>query len=269
MTTLDVSSELRGAPAVTKKRGTILNVADVLDNERIAEDAQFEFSSLSCMTIDGEPNFCAANTKTLTQGPGDAKGFRFGLYGGVNCKTVGWDSLGLEDGIEAVWEDAEAVGVEMLFMRTRFRARAQSWAAPTDITPASGAVKPKEAVARLEGHAGANYHFEPTLHMPREIASLVAGDLDWWRGDALVTTLGSKIAAGGGYDKLNTSPAGAAPAVGEYWMYATGAVRLRRSALIRKSAVNTSNNERPVFFERAYMGSVDCYAAAIRVTRSA
>jgi hypothetical protein len=84
-------------------------------------------------------------------------------------------------------------------------------------------------------------------------------------GNTLVTQLGSKVAAGGGYDLPNNGPTGAAAAAGERWLYATGEVLVLRDDLVVLQELNRSTNDVVVLVERMYFAVVDCFAAAVKV----
>lgn len=204
-------------------------------------------------------------TKTFETGSWQ-DGFRFAVYGGVVCKS--FDSVD-SDRVRQAFLNRESYGVEKALLATRFVDSASSnWDAPVDLTPAGGAVAPTVGVALLEGHAAAagDYSGPPTLHVPRTIGSLLASRTTFvWDGNVLRTHLGSKVAAGGGYDDPNASPTGAAPAAGEKWIYASGEVVLKRGEVFVGSELNTETNETVTLVERTYMAAVDCYTSAVRV----
>lgn len=249
------------APAITPKRGTLLDVSPPKSGWAW-QGSDDLYQTYNCLLMDAQTQLCPTprQTKNLSAGPRTEDGVRFVIYGGLTCKTFGFDT----QAARRVFDTQEAIGVEQALMLSRFRANGTAWAAATDLTPAAGAVKPKEAVAILEGHAAWNYAGVPTLHMPRVLASQMCGDFEW-KGDMLTTPLGSKVAAGGGYDKTNTSPAGAAPAANEVWLYASGEVSLWASETQEQQAFNQSTNETVVLVERAWLAGIDCYSTAIRV----
>lgn len=205
-------------------------------------------------------------TKTLFNSPTYQDGFRFQVYGGVGCESVGYDrEEGMQNAVR-VFQNKESVAVEKALMANRFIASAGNWPAPTDITPAAGAVKPAVGLALLEQHAGIGYAGAPTLHATRAIGALLfdTAQLEV-RGSTIYSPQGSKVASGAGYGIANQSPAGVAAPAGESWMYATGEVSVARGALIQKWELNRDNNEVVALVERPYMVAVDCYAAAVRV----
>jgi hypothetical protein len=256
------------APTVEAIKGTLLDAATVSDGiEWATEEAVFD--TYNCMSFEAAAEFCAPSPKTFDQEAGWNDGFRFAAYGGVSCRTVGLDQDEMLRRVEDVFRRGESTAVERAFMENRFRVSdpAGLWPAPTDITPASGPVSAKAGVALLEGYSGSVYVGAPTIHIPRSTASLLLGDqIVLADGSTIRTRLGSKIAAGVGYDFPNTGPTGAEPAAGEKWLYATGEVVVRRGPAIVRQVMSHNDNEVQVLAERMYIGAADCFAAAVRVT---
>lgn len=260
------------APTVTPKWGTLLDAATVT-NDFAWLDGNDLFESYNCMKFDQSAEFCAPNSKTFDQGAVWQDGIRFAVYGGVQCKAIGLDPSNMESQVERVFHEGESTAVERALMAQRFRADTETtprWDAPIDLTPAAGAVDPIVGLAILEGYASGEYVGAPTLHTPVTIASIVAakGGLDR-DGAILRTKLGSKIAAGAGYDFDNFGPTGAAAAVGEKWLYATGEVVIGRSDTIIRQMMAHEDNDVFVLAERGYIAAVDCFTAAVRVTVTA
>jgi hypothetical protein len=254
-------------PTVEPLRGTLLDAATVSDNFAWLEGTDL-FESFNCMKFQADATFCAPSPKTFDQAIVWQDGFRFAAYGGVQCKAIGLDQANMEREVQRVFEAGESTAVERALMETRFKADGGGlWAAPTDITPAGGAVSPEVGLGTLEGYAASEYVGVPTLHLPRVIVSVLAtkGMLEW-DGQVLRTKLGSKIAAGAGYDYPNLSPTGTQAAVGEKWLYATGEVVVGRGPAIVRQVMAESTNEVFVLGERGYIAAVDCFAAAVRVT---
>jgi len=193
-------------------------------------------------------------------------GFRFGVYGGVTCKGPGFDMGEAEARTRDAFLAMESVGVERALLKTRF-VDGPTWDPAVDLTPAGGAVSPAVGLALLEGAAGCNYAGAPIIHASRAAASLLTGNQGsvTREGDRLVTKLGSRVAAGGGYGCPNTGPSGAAPAAGEEWMYASGEIGVARSDLFSQAEIDRSTNDVYVLVERAYVVAVDGYTAAVRV----
>lgn len=260
------------APAVTPRSGTLLDAANV--GEGMAWlDGNDLFESFNCMEFGSAAEFCAPNTKTFDNTLNWVDGIRFAAYGGVQCRAVGLDQDALDTQVSRAFEAGESTAIERALMEQRFRADADPaarWGAATDITPGAAAVDPKVGLALLEGYAASVYVGQPTLHVPRSIAAIVAAsDGIVEEGSSLRTKLGAKVAAGAGYDYPNTGPTGAEAAAGEKWLYATGEVVIQRGSAEIRQAVDMTNNDVYVLAERPYIAAVDCFAAAVRVTVTA
>jgi hypothetical protein len=212
-------------------------------------------------------NTAVVNVTKVFNSPEWQDGFRFQTYAGVICESVGFDMDDAVENAKRVFLAKESNAVEQALMAQRFIASATNWAAPTDVTPASGAVKPAVGLALLEQHAGMTYAGAPTIHAPRSIGALLMDTAGLKaEGNIFRSPQGSKVASGAGYGVANQSPAGVAAPAGELWVYATGEVSVARGALITPEAqLNRDNNEVTVLVERPYIAVVDCYAAAVRV----
>jgi hypothetical protein len=225
------------------------------------------------MSFDSAAVFCGPNNKVFDNTAVWTDGLQFAAYGGLLCKAIGLDMPEMLRKAGDTFTVGESTAVERALMKTRFVANAAgdntvpgSWPAPTDITPAGGAVKPAVGVALLEGYASSVYVGLPTLHVPVVIGSLLLGvPGNAFDGESPETALGSKIAVGAGYDFPNTSPTGAAAAAGEKWIYASGEVLVLRGETILRQEFNQENNEVTVLAERPYIVAVDTFVAAVRV----
>lgn len=258
------------APALTRRKGTLLDAA-TLGSGMEWLDGNDLFESYNCMSFGAAVEFCSPNPKTLDQSPQWTDGVLFGAYGGLKCRTVGIDIDAAKAEVGRVFDAGESTAVERALMETRFIADPGArWGAATDITPVGGAVKPAVGVAMLEGYAASVYAGAPTLHLPVTIASLLAGvDGTVFEGNVMQTKLGSKVAAGAGYEFPNSGPTGAAPAAGELWLYASGEVLVQRGEIVLREAIAQEDNHLYVLAERPYIAAVDCFTAAIRVTVTA
>lgn len=130
---------------------------------------------------------------------------------------------------------------------------------PVDITEAVGLLE--EALASCYGHEG-------VLHVPPvTVAHLASKTLVEKDGPRLRSPMGHLVAAGAGY--TGSSPAGAAPVGGVYWLYATGAIAVRRSALnvtsSKQAALDRSRNSMVYVAERTYVIGWDCCHFAVPV----
>ena len=260
------------APTTTPLKGTLLNL--VTPQEGIAwQDGRDLYETLNCLKFDSSANFCVPNNKDLSANSQYVSGFRFSAYGGITCQAVGQDRAGRLAEVERVFRSGESTAIERAMMSTRFAEGAPfevdgdaPWEAPTDLTPAGGAVTPKEGLALLEEFAGNGYVGRPIIHVPRSIGSLLLNNNGAvWDGDALRTNFGSGIAAGAGYSDPNTSPDGTPAAAGERWIYATGEVSIHQGNVIIRDDMAYASNDVVVLAERPYVVAVDCFAAAIRV----
>lgn len=217
-------------------------------------------------------NTAVVNVPKSFSSPSWQDGFKFAVYAGVICKLVGFDTGQTESDLDAAFSNKESVAVARALMKNRFvTGGSLNWSAPTDLTPAAGAVDPVVGLAILEGHASWNYAGQPTLHVPRTIGSLLLNKYAaiHYDGSTLRTELGAKVAADGGYESPNQGPTGAAPSAGELWLYASGEVSYAASTPITQSGLDlvetTDSNRFRILRERAYIASVDCYTAAVRV----
>jgi hypothetical protein len=187
-------------------------------------------------------------------------GARFSVYGGVECKAIGYDREMTAADLATAFSAMESNGVESAFMDYIFTGA-------VDLTPAGGAVDVTLGVALLEEYAAMHYAGRATVHLTRALGTL----LTTWQmialsGDVLYTRQGNKVASGGGYSANNKSPAGASPAAGEAWGYVTGAVTVRRNALVQvPPQIETSTNKVRTLVERLYVADADCFKAAIRM----
>lgn len=131
-----------------------------------------------------------------------------------------------------------------------------------------GGVDIVEAVGLLEGAMGGCYGGTPVLHVPRRaLANMAAWSLVVKDGPRLRTPAGSLIAAGLGYP--GTGPDGTLPA-NALWCYATGAVKVWRSAIEltgRNPAewVGRAHNDQTLVAERTYVIGWDCCHFAVPV----
>ena len=256
------------APTLTKRRGTLLDAATVVDSGTSwLGDNEALFESFNCMDFGASAVWCGPNAKTFSNSPGWSAGFRFAAYGGITCKSVGFDLGSADSSAKSAFEAGESTAVERALMKTRFVAGpANTWAAPTDITPAGGAVSVGAGIGLLEAYAGTKYAGAPTLHLPRVVIPMLNGTNSLsLEGGTLVTQLGSKVAAGAGYDFPNTGPAGGNAAAGERWLYASGEVLVLRDDLVVQQGFNQNTNDVVVLVERMYFAVVDCFVAAVKV----
>jgi hypothetical protein len=119
----------------------------------------------------------------------------------------------------------------------------------------------------LEAQLANCYNGVGVIHVPvKVLPTLDAWGLVKGTNGVLKTLNGNLVAAGAGYP--GTSPSGVASATGEAWIYATGAVAMRRGdvkiAPLRES-IDRRNNTVEMIAERTYVMNWDCCHAAILV----
>lgn len=140
-----------------------------------------------------------------------------------------------------------------------------------DVTTALGLIE--QALADCYGGQGV-IHVPPKLLPSLDAHQLLrvvnARNVGSGRFDRQLQTLnGNLVAVGAGYP--GTSPSGAAPASGTSWIYATGAVSMRRGDVKitpRNSAINRDNNTIEMIAERTYVLAWDCCHIAANVALS-
>lgn len=261
MTAMATEAVLMDAPAVQGVKGTLLDVATPVNGRIQWLNPTGLYTSLNCIGVGTSTDICSPGSKSF-QSPSVIDGFQFSVYTGFQCKSVGLDWDEVSAAVSRVSDARESIAVEAQFMAS------DAFQGATDLTPAGGAT-PEQGLALLEADMAAKYGVG-VIHMPRAVAAILlfAGKgalvLD---GNKLVTALGTPVAAGGGYDLDNTGPGGDTPDAGDYWMWATGLVQLAASPwTVPGPQINKSTNDMTVLAERSYIGSVDCYASAMKVT---
>ena len=264
------------APPLEDRNGTLLesvevtNGLDWLVDTAKTPNAPGLFESYSQMSFGSAAVLCGTNNKTFANTPGWVDGFFMAAYGGVKCNAVGG---GIDaDEVRRIFEMGESTAVEAGLMDKRLtNTVAQGFAAVNDITPAGGAVKPKVAIALIEGWMSRNYVGQPLIHLPVVIGSLVMGaDGVALEQNVLRTKLGAKVIVGAGYDYPNKAPAGTNETDETVrWVYGTGGIAVRRGDLDVRDAFNQSNNEVTALAERGYIVAVDGPVVAIKTQVSA
>jgi hypothetical protein len=132
-----------------------------------------------------------------------------------------------------------------------------------------GPLTPVEGLALLEEALSSCYGNEGVIHVtPGTLTRLVTNGSVSRDGARLRSPNGHLVAAGAGYP--GTGPSGVANAPGVRWMFATGAVFLRRTDVITPSAtvadsLNRGKNTIGFLAERTYVIGWDCCHFAIPV----
>lgn len=127
-----------------------------------------------------------------------------------------------------------------------------------------------EGLGALEGALADCYGGVGAIHAPREaLAHFAANYLVRPVGQQLQTFGGIPIAFGAGYD--GSGPDGSAAPAGSAWIYATGAISMRRNPSItitsdREAALDRSVNTLQLIAERTYVIGWDCCLLAVQVS---
>lgn len=228
-------------------------------------------------------------TKEATSDGLPAKGSQaFTAYASIACSPVGnfWEEA--EARVTAALTNGEARAVERIFwtgdvdvpsgdtVYPHLAANAavyddtdQVLLQPAATTIVTGAVDVVEGLGLLESRLADCYGGVGVIHAPREVlAHFSANHLVEKSGQQIRTWGGTPIAFGAGYP--GTSPAGATPTTGTTWLYATGAVTVRKSEITitssRIQGLDRSVNTLQLYAERTYVISWDCCLLAIPVS---
>lgn len=257
------------APEVTAVQGTLLDTATVIDGISWLDGSDL-WQTYNTLSFGQAALFCAPNDKDFDGSADWVSGFRFAVYGGITCKSVGLDMADQEAQVRSAFERGESIAVERALMATRFQeADGENdgrWEAADTIAGAD--LKPALGVALLEQeYSVRNPGISPTIHMPRSVASLLLGVDGAAMNDSVIETkLGSKVVAGMGYSSPNLGPNGSPSAnLLTQWIYATGPVVVARGPVEVRQSFNQDNNDVVVMAERAYVVAVEEPVLAIQV----
>lgn len=258
-----------GAWAVVADAGTILtpnatNTVAVREQGGLRRRVAFPASQVTNNAATGTTRSGSSTTQAYNDPKtGDGKptvsADPFGVLAGVACGSLG--TLDVDDQERA--RAALAVAEQRLVERVFEQAGSPRLAAGAGVVTPGGttATRIKRAVGALEQYLGDEYGGTGVLHMPRALAAYAPVERD---GAVLRTRLGTGVAFGAGY--TGVGPDGTAPAAGEMWIYATGAVQIRRSPVIVPATgaetLDRSTNQTLLIAERSYMVSVDCVPVA-------
>lgn len=194
---------------------------------------------------------------TLTDGIGDdAEASAVTVYAGLVCKAFGLGDLRAR--AERILALGEGSAVEGEFYSELVAAAAT--------VVGTAAMRVKHGIGELERALSSVYPGVGVFHAPRSVAEKAGPRAD---GPVLRTVLGTAWAFGAGYG--NVSPAGVAAPAGTAWIYSTGAVVVRRSAVLvapdEAHAFNRVTNESTFLASREYLVQVDpCARFAVNVS---
>lgn len=275
-------------PSCRPARYGLLSVAEIEDRAETDEHWQAGFSwdvpSCEDLIVTTACPPLPENKEGSQQGVDTFDGDPFALVAGYKCSAQDathrdpWDMANdrLDRGesrtLERVfWQGEDLDGNDV---RGSLRHPGSDFPA-VDVTPTAGtAVSITDGFALLESFMGDCYPCEPIIHAQRGIGVYLAErslvkELD---NDGILRSVGtgSRVAIGGGYQR--TGPDGTAAADGTAWLYATGAIKVIRSAPFSTpergdlgGAINRQINDVEVFAERVYGFQHDCCVAAVLV----
>lgn len=219
---------------------------------------------------------CSPSVESYCPGcevPGDPKIFHeqdpvrsavpVSLYGSFACSGPGWTAAEIQDRARRDLENGEEFAVE----RELIHAIAAD--PGLDNLDVGAGVSLVSAVTRI-GNWAATQVCLPTLHVPRGLLNtLAAFNMLATTPDDPIQRLhdGTLVVAGAGYDNL--SPAGVPGGDSEYWLYASGPVRIWRGDIFEPSAelaaqLDRGNNDRQALAERTAVVGWDCGSAVLR-----
>jgi hypothetical protein len=141
--------------------------------------------------------------------------------------------------------------------------------AATVLVTGGAVVDAVEGLARLEEALGWCYGSEGVIHAPNSVVThWEAYGLLRHDGTRLRSPSGHIVVSGNGYP--GTAPDGTAPGPGTRWVYATGAIQLRRgpiemSATNNSEMVDRAKNDIVLVAERTYVIDWDCCHLAIQI----
>lgn len=285
------------APVVTPLPYGLLSVVqmptDDVDKRHWRNGIQFQGDPCddAQSTLDPCPSPSAGFLKPATANGIPARGSQsFTVFASLPCSPVGGYYEEAEKRISALLTNGEARAVERVFWTggidapvtgvtyPHLAANAEvfsSGMSPVKLQTAAsvvvtGVVDIVEGIGLLEAALGTCYGGVGVIHAPRAtFTHMAANHIVSTRGGTAYTPSDTPIAFGSGYP--GTSPAGATPATGNVWLYATGPVMMRRDPGIKITARpsesrNRSVNTLDMIAERTYNLAWDCCHFAVQVS---
>lgn len=195
---------------------------------------------------------------------GDGKSYTgadpFIVLAGVACGSLGTLGVDDEQRARAALDAGEQRAVEATFERGNIDPSLSNGAV---VTPAgTAAIRVKRAIGELEAYLRSEYGGTGVLHASPLLAEYMAPTKD---GNVLRTKLGTPIAFGSGYIGADPTSGAEAPA-DQAWIYATGAVQVRRSAVQLPASgaatLDRATNQVLMIAERGIMVTIDCVPVA-------
>lgn len=270
------------SPPFTPAQFGLLSVATLIDEAdphwRNGVQAELQSCRAASLTYDGcvsvtDPQGSTNPTKTAPRGVTTQVSEPFTLYGAFHCAPVGHAPADVESRAGEALVRGEGRTLERVFEIGYSDLNGETAPDATDVvnpnlndaatTVVAGTFPAVTALGILEKKLGLCYGGVGVIHMDRYMATVLSTNGTLYRdGSRLRTDLGTLVAAGTGY--LGSG----AGALANEWMYATGAVTVRRSPVEFvgdfSSTIDRATND--VFFiaERTYVVSVDCCQFSIK-----
>jgi hypothetical protein len=204
--------------------------------------------------------------------PDAIEGIPFVVVGGYICKATSRPVDEAEERARLALIGGEERATEQALMGAAV-GNAPAFPDADVLTP--GAVSLVEAFALLEEATGLAYHSSGVIHLPRSLAPHAHREVLIERyGQRLETIVGTSVAAGAGYDVDNVGPDGTPADEGQRWVYATGAVTIRRGPIFlqpdREHYLDKANNDLVILAQRDYLVTFSgpVFAALVEVAEA-
>jgi hypothetical protein len=248
---------VEGGTFVTASAGATVTVRETTGLRRQITLANVSNVAATSTAISGSSGTSAFNDAKSGVGVSFVQADPFIVIAGVAC---GMGRIGDTARAAASLAAAEPRLVERTFERGNITPALVSAAT---VTPnGSTAVSVKRAIGLLETYLRANYGGTGVMHAAPILAEYMKPEV---KGNQLLTRLGTPIAFGSGYTGPNPTTGAAAPA-NQVWLYATGAVTVRRSPVQQPGDMNETfdraTNQVLMIAERGVMVAVDCVPPA-------
>jgi hypothetical protein len=260
------------APATTPYSFGLFSVASfpVEADDHWRCGIEYEPQACGAASAWGDPCDAAQADKAGVDGVDLVEGDPFTVYAGITCRLPGRTDF--EDRARAALALGEQRAVEEAYW-TGSAGNTPRLADPAadilnTVAGAPGALCPAAAIASLEAHLASNYGGAGIIHAPRYAVPFLSRNALINPGrDRITTDLGTAVAAGGGY-AVNTGPDGAAAPADTVWLYATGAVVIRRSEVwvnpdTLAQSLDRAANQIELLAERTYVVTHECVLAAV------
>lgn len=240
--------------------------ATVVIRETTGLRRQVGFTGVSNVAANGTQLSGTSSTQAFNNPKtGDGKSFEtadpFTVLAGVACGALGTLNIDDQARARAALAAAEERLVSATFERGNIDPRLAAGGGV--VLPAGPtAIRLRKAVGALETYLRQEYGGTGVLHMPPALAQYMCPIRD---GAVLRTYLGTPIAFASGYEGVNPED-GEDPGTGTLWIYATGAVTVRRSPVVLPAVgaetLNRETNQTLMIAERQVIVAIDCVPVA-------